>query len=92
MLANCATPSVPPGPIEQPDPVAIDPRLCVDPPAEPRLPDEAGLPAPVTEEERAAVLAFILWNQSVLAVLRSLIDRAELAQAECLEERAADAG
>jgi hypothetical protein len=52
-------------------------------PAEPVLPDTAGLPAPTSEAERQAMLAFFLWNQAVLAVLRSLIDRAELGREVC---------
>lgn len=82
-LTNCATPSVPSGPAELPAPVALDPRLCAFVPREPALPDAAGLVMPASEPERAAMLAFILWSQSVLAWARALEARADLAVAAC---------
>jgi hypothetical protein len=81
-LMSCATPSKVP-PAEQPAPQALDPRLCASVPAEPRLPDDAGLPQPVGDAEQAAATAFLLWVQEALDWGRGLAARAEVARSGC---------
>jgi hypothetical protein len=82
LVASCATPSKAP-PAEQPKPQAVDPRVCAPVAAEPRLPDEAGLPLPVGDAEQAAATAFLLWVQEALDWGRGGWARAEVARAGC---------
>jgi hypothetical protein len=54
ILTSCAKPS---GPIDTPDPVALDPRLCVEALPEPSI--KGSVVQPVTEEEREATASFL---------------------------------
>lgn len=81
LLTACATPSNPPiPPVEQPAPQAVDPRLCADVQAEPRLPDGASFPQPVGEAEVAATELFLGWVQAALDWGRQYAGRATVAK------------
>ena len=58
-LTACATrsPDLPTGPIEQPRPIATDPRLCQPPVPEP--PVRGGIVTPANEAERTATEEFL---------------------------------
>ncbi len=56
-LASCA--HTPQSPIHPPRP---DPSICAAVPDEPKLPNDAGLVQPVTDEEKAAFSAFMGWS------------------------------
>ena len=79
LLTACATPSSPP-PVEQPRPVVVDPRVCADLVAEPRLPAGATIPQPVGAEEQRASEAFLGWVQAVLDWGRQSAGRAKTAK------------
>lgn len=58
-------------------PVRLAPSLCSVPPQEPKLPDSAGLPAPVTDAERDAMQAMLGWVALEVDWARSLLARTE---------------
>ena len=59
------------------------PEVCAQPPAEPVLPDAAGLVAPVTDDERAAQEAFLRWDSQTLDWGRALAHRSAAWVAFC---------
>lgn len=74
LLASCATRSNPP---------ILPPSLCTEVRAEPTLPDDAGLVAPVTEEEKTATRAMLTWVAEVLDWGRENHRRATTAREAC---------
>lgn len=55
-LTGCATPSNP-GPVAEPKPLAVDPRICAPAEAEPKI--EGGMVQPATDAEREAADLFL---------------------------------
>ena len=64
-------------------PLRPPPEVCAQPPAEPVLPDSAGLVAPVTDDERAAQEAFLRWDSQILDWGRALAHRSAAWVAFC---------
>ncbi len=89
MLASCALLSErPPPPIEQPEPVAVDPRICAPAEGEPGMPDAATIVAAANQEEASAMALFLTYVQGVIAWGRAGWERADLARgAVCLEDK-----
>lgn len=77
LTACCTTPS---GPAEVPKPT-LDPRLCQPIKAEP--PVQGGLVAPVTDQERADLAAFLTGEAAARDWGRQGWDRAAIARAGC---------
>jgi hypothetical protein len=57
--------------------------VCADVPPEPRLPDGAAIPAPVTDAERLGMSAFLQWGAQLGDWARSLEVRAQKTKAWC---------
>ena len=78
-LASCQTPSSPP--VEVPAPPPPDPRLCQ--PLKPEPPVQGGLVAPVTDQERADLAAFLNGEATARDWGRQGWDRARIARLTC---------
>lgn len=65
----------------------MDPAACQALTDEPRLPDGASIPGPVSEAERAATAAFLNWVAEVLDWGRTATERGRLAQKEVCHGR-----
>lgn len=76
LLASCATPSSPP---------LLPPSVCTTLRTEPRLPDGAGVVAPVTEAEKQATREMLGWVSEVLDWGREGWGRAKTAREACNE-------
>ncbi len=76
-LASCETlsDSLPPRPCPPDVATGVQP--------EPRIPDGAGFPAPVTDEERLAVEAYLTWLAEFGAWAREGNRKAALAATDC---------
>ena len=78
LLTACVTPSSPP--VDVP-PIAPDPRLCQ--PLKDEPPVQGGLVAPVTDQERADLAAFLTGEAAARDWGRQGWDRAAIAKAGC---------
>lgn len=77
-LASCKTPS---GLADVPPPLAPDPRLCQ--PIKPEPPVQGGLVAPVTDQERSDLAAFLTGEAAARDWGRQGWDRARIARLTC---------
>ena len=59
------------------------PSVCAELPERPRVPDGAGIPEPVTAEERAAMDAYLTWLGETADWGRTLYERLTDAQKGC---------
>ena len=76
-LTACATPSKP-GPIAQPAPKAVDPRICARIEPEPAV--QGGIVQPATDREREATDAFLNGEAEARSWGRRGWERADLAR------------
>lgn len=74
LLASCAKPFNPLGPA---------PSVCAEVRAEPVLPNDAGIVAPVTDAEKEATRSMLGWQSEVLDWGREGWSRVRTAQAGC---------
>ena len=79
-LARCET--LPDSPPPRPCPPDVRAGKAGE---EPRVPDDAGFPAPVTEDERAATAAYLTWLAEFSAWGREGNRRADKGAAWCRE-------
>ena len=78
LLTACVTPS---SPADVPAPLAPDPRLCQ--PVKPEPPVQGGLVAPVTDQERADLAAFLTGEAAARDWGRQGWMRAAIARKAC---------
>lgn len=79
-LASCET--LPDRPLPRPCPPDVK---AGSPGAEPRVPDDAGFPAPVTNDEKAATDSYLTWLAEFSAWAREGNRRADKGAAWCRE-------